>query len=349
MARVVESAGTEIDRIFFELDQFKLAGEDRLEVRGRWFGVRGRRFVRPTLLLEADGERRRALADLEHKPWFAQDGEPWEASFRCGVDGAEVRDAELAVAPDIAIPLPAPNGRRPEPTRIPARGGRERRPLRRVRASAGAPTRRDELAEARREIERLRAELKASNAARLDAHGERDHARSERDQVATEREELRARLSSMEAQRDEAREAITRAQAERDEAIATYGKLAAARDQALSERSAALAARAEMAAQRDDAVRAHAEAVRSRDEAVRLREQALDARDHTLAELELQRQAAHQIQAEREAEIASRGAAMVMLGARRAAPVARDWTPRAIAIAVLVVAVLALLLIVRPF
>ena len=33
----------------FELDRFQWAGEDRLEVEGRWFGVRGRRFVRPVL------------------------------------------------------------------------------------------------------------------------------------------------------------------------------------------------------------------------------------------------------------------------------------------------------------
>src|ERR671927_692616 len=101
MAGLFEPTGTERDHIVFELDQFKLAGEDRLEVRGRWFGVRGRRFVRPTLMLVGDGERRRLLADLEHKPWDADDGEPWVAAFAYERSGASVREAELAVAPDI--------------------------------------------------------------------------------------------------------------------------------------------------------------------------------------------------------------------------------------------------------
>jgi hypothetical protein len=55
------------------------------------------------------------------------------------------------------------------------------------------------------------------------------------------------------------------------------------------------------------------------------------------------------LQAEREAEIATRGAAMVMRGAQRAAPVTADWTTRGIAIAVLLIAVLAALLIVHAF
>src|SRR5579884_759360 len=153
MAGPSAPTGTEANRIVFELDQFKLGDDKRLEVRGRWFGVRGRRFVRPTLMLQAGGEQHRALADLEHKPWQAEDGEPWEASFPWAVDGAEVRGAELAVAPDIAIPLPAPNGRRRSPTRLPVRGAERRR-------TREAP-RRDELADARREIDRLRSELEA--------------------------------------------------------------------------------------------------------------------------------------------------------------------------------------------
>src|SRR3954471_3222376 len=55
----------------FELDGFQWAGEERLEVSGRWFGVRGRRFVRPTLTLRAGGRRRRLVALLERKPWAA--------------------------------------------------------------------------------------------------------------------------------------------------------------------------------------------------------------------------------------------------------------------------------------
>ncbi len=78
-----------------------------------------------------------------------------------------------------------------------------------------------------------------------------------------------------------------------------------------------------------------------------MREQALAARDRAQSELESQRQTAQQVQAERDAEIATRGAAMVMRGASRASPVKADWTTRAIAVAVLVIAVLAALLIIH--
>ena len=48
---------------------------------GRWFGVRGRRFVRPVLTIDVAGDRRRLVALLDHKPWHAADGEPWVAAF----------------------------------------------------------------------------------------------------------------------------------------------------------------------------------------------------------------------------------------------------------------------------
>src|SRR3954447_17933675 len=68
-------------QLAFELDGFRWAGEERLEVTGRWFGVRGRRFVRPTLTLRAGGRRRRLIAVLEHKPWAAVEDGAWTAAF----------------------------------------------------------------------------------------------------------------------------------------------------------------------------------------------------------------------------------------------------------------------------
>jgi hypothetical protein len=67
--------------------------------------VRGRRFVRPALILSHKGTEVRALADLEHKPWAAQDGEVWTAAFSVddGLTGA--REIELSVAPDITVEL----------------------------------------------------------------------------------------------------------------------------------------------------------------------------------------------------------------------------------------------------
>ncbi len=87
------------------MERIDASAEGRVEVAGRWFGVRGRRFVRPTLTFSHKGAEVRALADLEHKPWAAEDGEVWMAAFSVdeGLDGA--REIELSVAPDIIVEL----------------------------------------------------------------------------------------------------------------------------------------------------------------------------------------------------------------------------------------------------
>ena len=73
--------------------------------------MRGRRFVRPTLTvtLKAGGGEDRVLADLEHKPWAAEDGDPWRAGFPFeGELGDTAARIELNVAPDITVELGAP-------------------------------------------------------------------------------------------------------------------------------------------------------------------------------------------------------------------------------------------------
>ena len=80
----------------------------RLEVTGRWFGIRGRRFIRPVLELEAGGRRHRLLATLEHKPWTAAEGEEWLAAFPWEGDPVDPTAAELAVGPDLTIELISP-------------------------------------------------------------------------------------------------------------------------------------------------------------------------------------------------------------------------------------------------
>src|SRR4051794_492033 len=92
----------------FELDGFQWAGEERLEVSGRWFGVRGRRFVRPTLTLRAGGRRRRLVALLEHKPWAAVEESAWTAAFAWRGDREDITAARLEVAPDVVLELPPP-------------------------------------------------------------------------------------------------------------------------------------------------------------------------------------------------------------------------------------------------
>ena len=83
------------------------SGPDRVEVTGRWFGVRGRRFVRPALIIRrsARDPETRALADPEHQPWAAADGEVWVAAFAVSVDLEEAAELQLSVAPDITVAL----------------------------------------------------------------------------------------------------------------------------------------------------------------------------------------------------------------------------------------------------
>src|SRR4051794_3633919 len=92
----------------FELERLEWTAPDRLEVAGRWFGVRGLRFMRPALDLHASEGRHRLLALLEHKPWAAEDGEEWVAAFPWEGDRVEPIAAELAVGPNVAVELSLP-------------------------------------------------------------------------------------------------------------------------------------------------------------------------------------------------------------------------------------------------
>src|SRR5215470_2655682 len=94
--------------VAFEVDSFAWTAGGRLEVTGRWFGLRGHRFMRPALMVETADDRRRLLAVLEHKPWAADDGEAWTAAFAWEGEPVELTAAELSVAPSVAIELPVP-------------------------------------------------------------------------------------------------------------------------------------------------------------------------------------------------------------------------------------------------
>jgi hypothetical protein len=107
-SRVPGAASSEVD---FELERFERTADDRIEISGRWFGLRGRRFVRPVLNLNSDGSKRRAIALLEHKPWAAEDGQVWLAAFRWPEGAGEVSGAELEVGPGLHVELPALGGK----------------------------------------------------------------------------------------------------------------------------------------------------------------------------------------------------------------------------------------------
>src|SRR4051794_15688546 len=105
MARTTTEPRTELG---FELESFEWTTADRLELTGRWFGVRGRRFMRPVVNLRVDGRRRRMIAVLDHKPWAADAEGTWIAAFAWRGEHGRITNARLEVAPDVVLDLPAP-------------------------------------------------------------------------------------------------------------------------------------------------------------------------------------------------------------------------------------------------
>jgi hypothetical protein len=105
MARTTTESRTELG---FELESFDFTAADRLEVTGRWFGVRGRRFMRPVVNLRVDGRRRRMIAVLDHKPWAADAEGTWIAAFVWRGEHGTITNARLEVSPDMVLDMPAP-------------------------------------------------------------------------------------------------------------------------------------------------------------------------------------------------------------------------------------------------
>jgi hypothetical protein len=267
--------------VAFEVERAGWPSPDRLEVVGRWFGVRGRRFIRPTLYVEADGKPRRLLAVLDHKPWAVEDGEEWIAAFAWEGDPVDLTGSELTVGPGIAVELAPPGERRP--------GGR--RFARQPRADALG----SELAGEREKAQRLSRELhsaRADHAADM-ARTTQEHetklerVRAERASAEQEAErrvgELRGELD---AARDRAGRLETALRKARDELAVARADVAARRT-ALEQERATVAADASKAAadeverlrsERDAARTESAQARGERDAAIRDRDRARQER-----------------------------------------------------------------------
>jgi hypothetical protein len=291
--------------VSFEVDRFAWA-DGRLEVSGRWYGIRGRRFLRPTLDVEVDGSPRRMLAVLEHKPWAADDGEEWVAAFDWSGDPVALAVAELAVAPELAVVLPSPSG---APTRKARRG-----------KTAG---------------ERLEAAPPRAQALEAELTDVRAEVSGLRDRLAAEQKAWQQRVEQVEALRDEGAAAQSAAEAERDEAraaldavISERDGLRAARDSAAGERDAARAERDAALAARDAALADAAKATAERD--IALREKA--ATEHELTAATRARDKARQERNEwltRARDAAARqGTAAKEAAAEREPPAARPPAPR---------------------
>jgi hypothetical protein len=295
MPAVRDHTQTATAEVAFEVERAGWPSPDRLEVVGRWFGVRGRRFIRPTLYVEADGEPRRLLAVLDHKPWAVEDGEEWIAAFAWEGDPVDLAGSELTVSPGIAVEL------RPSAEREPAKRRFARPPRADVLGSelAGEREKRQKLS---RDLHEARAEHSADMVRTAREHEEElERVRSEKARAEQEAERRLAELrSELDAARDRSARLETALRKVRDELAVARADVAAQRAGLEHERAtfaaeasdaaaeeveklrvdldAARAEAAEARAERDGARRESATARGERDAAIRDRDRARQER-----------------------------------------------------------------------
>jgi hypothetical protein len=309
--------------VAFDVERFEWTAVDRLEVRGRWTGVRGRRFMRPSLNVDIARGRRRLIALLEHKPWAAGDGEAWVAAFPWDGERGDVGPAVLEVGAGLSVPLPAPrephhvreeaaklaSAPPPAPPATPERSAEDQRDeeLWRARAAVGTARREAEMAREQLAAQRARAaeQVREAEAARSVAERERDRLRQEtgavrarfEEELAAAREETVRLRGALEARAAEVEERETALEAreeelsareavtdERDAARRERDAAVAERETAVQERDRAVGERETLVAERERAVRERRAAVAERDAARRERETALAARDAAMAD-----------------------------------------------------------------
>lgn len=208
-----------------------------------------------------DGEMR-ALAELEHKPWAADDGDVWLAAFSVDVALADGADIELSVAPDIAVALarrdagPARPGDvlpAARPSRSPvAKSAAEQKRRRPARAGAQEVERlAGRLAAATQQLELERQRRGASDRALEDERATTRRLRTELGQAQAELEIARA----ADAEAAAAAEDLERARRELIEAQRRHEELVRQRD---LERNEARSRHEEIERQRDETTEAHA-------------------------------------------------------------------------------------------
>jgi regulator of replication initiation timing len=351
MEKTPEAPSTE-ETITFEVDRFEAAA-DRLEISGRWFGVRGRRFMRPSLtVIGGDGEAR-LLADIEHKPWAAEDGEPWKAAFPgAQSELGDAREAELTVSPDLTVKLALPKKGRARPAARPA-AQPKRWPSRSREPGAARPS---------RSAPRGKPDRSGDEIAAL-----RDRVHSLTRELDGWRARFESELGRVQQEASAARLAREHAVAERDKALTVRDKALAERDRALAERDDDLVERAANAAAREEAVAAGAGSLAERDQALELRDRALRERDAALAALDqaqADRDAAQAASAQAQAErdelaelyarlklehdrtVSTHGAALVMRNATIDSGERREirWLTAAICTAMVIVVALVVVL-----
>jgi hypothetical protein len=297
-----------------EIERFEWAAPDRIELVGVWSGLRGRRFIRPTLVLEGEGAPKRLLAALEHKPWTADDGEEWIAAFAWNGPVVKFESADLNVGSGIDLKLPPPRmrpgkprrfrqsvasrdaTRDPQPERVSGPGivtdppapatDLPDPPARSADAPAREPSPAPDTTSAA--VEALRVELDRVRAARDRYHEERDEAleqvKAARADTESERQLRERAIADARAdERDKAAKMLAegaelRAAVERQRELAYH-----ARDEAERVRNSAVAARERAVAEMEEAVKLRREAERDRDAAFSERDRANKERDRAVA------------------------------------------------------------------
>jgi hypothetical protein len=257
-------------RVAIHLDRFEQTGDDRLEVAGRWYGVRGLRFVRPALTVQTQDGERNLLALLEHKPWAAVEGEAWIAAFPWQGESPDPDQAELAVAPSVVVALVQQAGDAPASTKPNVRERLQESEARRRRLDS-------EVAWLREEREALVADKRASQEEASRLGSELREAESANEAAIAERDAAGSEHADAVYQRDAAMK-------ERDAAVGAREAAEAARDEALAERDAAVAARDAALRELESAQRERAEALAARDGIVAERDDAVEARQRAFAE-----------------------------------------------------------------
>ncbi len=209
---------TSAHEVSFELERFEWTADDRLEVLGRWNGLRGRPR-RPALTVDSGGRRHRL-------PGTLVSDDPWRATFPW--DGGEVMGAELEMGRTLVVELPPPRRRR---RRTASGAEAELRAqveelramvadLRAERAAAPSAQDTDALAAAAERHQREASGLRDEIALLRSAEAARDDALAAAAAVAGERDEARAAAEAAAAERDDAESRAAAAHAERDEALA---------------------------------------------------------------------------------------------------------------------------------
>jgi hypothetical protein len=262
-------------RVAFQLDRFEQTGDDRLEVAGRWYGVRGLRFVRPALTVQTKEGERNLLALLEHKPWAAEEGESWVAAFPWKGESPDPGNAELAVAPSVVVTLTEDaqaggakrgvGGRRSSSERLAEVEQRARRMESEV---AWLREEREALLADKQRAADLAGELGEARSAADALKHERDTAVRERDRAREEQQAAAQAAEAAQRSREEAESERDQALAARDSALAEFEQSVRDCTEAVRERDRALAEREQLAAERDDAIEARRRALAERDAAL---------------------------------------------------------------------------------